>query len=375
MTDPIPFVDVWSMTRDIRAEAEHAWLDLLDRGDFVRGEAVSRFEHEWAQFCQSKYAVGVANGTDAIELTLRALGIGAGDEVVVPANTFVGTVEAVLDAGAVPRFADVDPDTLLLSDATISAALTPRVRAVIVVHLFGRMPDMDAILHVANAANLYVIEDAAQAHGARWNGRRAGSFGVAGCFSFYPGKNLGAFGDGGAVVTSDYELATTIRSLGDHGRVDGSRHRHEMIGKNSRLDTIQAAVLLAKLRRLDRWNHSRRSIDAMYREHLDGADVGFLTDIPGSEPVHHLEVVQVADRQAVRQALTLAGISTGIHYPTPCHQLPPYVGYGHAPLPTAEAAATKILSLPMYPHLTRGQVQRVSDVLRCTVPSLAGSHG
>ncbi len=253
MDAAVPFFDLGGMTQEVRSDVDAAWSTLLGTGHFVGGAEVDRFEEEWARYCGTAHAIGVANGTDALTLTLRALAIGAGDEVVVPANTFIATAEAVVLAGATPRFADVDPDTLLLTADGLAAAITSRTSAVIAVHLYGQTADMDAISVTAERAGLAVLEDAAQAHGASWWGRPAGSLGRAGCFSFYPGKNLGAFGDAGAVVTDDADLTERLRSLRNHGRVSGSHYRHGDIGTNSRLDSVQAAVLSAKLPRLDAW--------------------------------------------------------------------------------------------------------------------------
>jgi dTDP-4-amino-4,6-dideoxygalactose transaminase len=371
----VPFLDLRAMTAAVRTEADSAWQRLLDDCDFVRGEAVSQFEQEWAAYCGTAHAIGVANGTDALWLTLRALGIGDGAEVIVPTNTFVATAEAVVHAGARPVFADVDPDTLLVSVASIAAAITPRTRAVIVVHLFGQLPDMDAILELASAAGIQVIEDAAQAHGARWRTRRSGSFGVASSFSFYPGKNLGAFGDAGAIVTSDDDVAEALRTLSDHGRVPGTRHDHAYIGFNSRMDTIQAAVLSAKLPRLDGWNQRRRAFVRQYREMLDDSGVRMVGQLEGSEPVYHLAVAEVPDREAVRAALAEQEIGTGVHYPQPCHLMPAYAEYARGRLPVAEAAAGRILSLPLSPHMSTDDVAVVCDALRSLVPAAAMAYG
>jgi dTDP-4-amino-4,6-dideoxygalactose transaminase len=310
------------------------------------------------------HAVGVANGTDALQLVLTALGIGAGDEVIVPANTFVATPEAVVLAGATPRFADVNPRTLLLTPDEMESAVTARTRAVIVVHLYGQMPDMDGLCRAAARAGIAVIEDAAQAHGATWRGRRAGSIGTAGCFSFYPGKNLGAFGDAGAVVTADAGLAQRIRCLRDHGRAAGSHYRHELIGANSRLDAVQAVVLSAKLARLDTWTQARRHVAARYRAAFAGGPVQVIDEDPGSGGVFHLAVVRVPDRPRAERQLAAMGIQTGIHYPVPCHRQPPYRRFADGRLPAAETAAGQILSLPMFPHMTEGQVTRVCDAVR-----------
>lgn len=370
MNHEVPFTDLSAMTREVRGAVDRSWAQVLQSGRFIGGEAVEKFERAWAGYCGVPHAAGVANGTDALQLVLRALGIGAGDEVIVPANTFVATAEAVVLAGAMPRFADVDPHTLLLTPEQLEASVTERTRAVIVVHLFGQMPDMDALCAAAARAGLAVIEDAAQAHGATWRGRRAGSIGTAGCFSFYPGKNLGAFGDAGAVVTADAGLAERIRCLRDHGRAAGSHYRHELVGTNSRLDALQAVVLTAKLARLDAWTEARRSIADRYRAAFDGSPARVIDEMPQSRGVYHLAVVRVPDRPQVERQLAAMGIQTGVHYPVPCHRQSPYLRFSAGRLPVAEAAAEEILSLPIFPHMTDGQVVRVCDAVR---EAMAGS--
>jgi dTDP-4-amino-4,6-dideoxygalactose transaminase len=347
------------MTGEVRGEVEAAFRDVLDSGRFIGGDLVERFEQEWAARCRTVHAVAVGNGTDALHLALRALRIGPGDEVVVPTNTFVGTVEGVVLAGATPRFADVSPDTLLLTPATLAAAINARTRAVIVVHLYGQMADMDAIGRVAASSGIAVIEDAAQAHGATWRGAPAGSFSHVGCFSFYPGKNLGAFGDAGAVVTDDAELARRLRSMREHGRARGSHYEHEFLGMNSRMDALQAAVLLAKLPRLESWTAARRAVATRYRAHLAEGPVRLVDDASGSGHGYHLLVARVPDRERVRRELARAGIETGLHYPVPCHLQAPYRGYADRDLPVAEQAAGEIVSLPMFPHLEAEQITRV----------------
>ena len=363
-TDRIPFADLAAMTREVREEIEASFAQVLDSGRFIGGEVVERFERDWAAYCRTTHAVGVANGTDALQLALRGLGIGPGDEVVVPANTFVATAEAVVLAGATPRFADVSPDTLLLTAATLEAALTPRTRAVVVVHLYGQVADMDAIARVAASSGLAVVEDAAQAHGAVWRGRPAGSLGDVGCFSFYPGKNLGAFGDAGAVVTDDADLAHRIRCMRDHGRAQGSHHEHPFLGTNSRMDALQAAVLSAKLPRLAAWTSARQLRAEQYRTELSAGPVRLVDDASGGGHVYHLLVARVPHRERVRSALAQAGIEAGLHYPRPCHLQPPYTGCADRPLPVTEEAAGEILSLPMFPHLTAEQVTRVCEQLQ-----------
>jgi dTDP-4-amino-4,6-dideoxygalactose transaminase len=364
VTGEIPFLDLAAMTREVRGAIEHGWDRVLASSRFIGGAAVEEFEEAWASYCGVPHAVGVANGTDALQLALTALGIMPGDEVIVPANTFVASAEAVVLAGAVPRFADVDPSTLLLSPDRLEAAITRRTKAVIVVHLYGQMPDMDALGNVARRAGIAVVEDAAQAHGATWRGRRAGSFGVAGCFSIYPGKNLGAFGDAGAVVTADPALAQRIRVLRDHGRAAGSHYQHELVGTNSRLDALQAVVLTAKLARLDAWNQARRSIAARYRAAFAPGPVRLVAEVPGATGVYHLAVARVPDRARVQKRLAAMGVQAQIHYPVPCHRQIPYRRFADLPLPVAEQSAAEVLSLPIFPTMSDAQVARVCAAVR-----------
>ncbi|GIG61514.1 aminotransferase [Longispora fulva] len=363
MNQQVPFTDLNAMTAEIRPAVRAAWDRLLDEGQFIGGRAVEQFERSWAQYCGTSHAVGVANGTDALQLTLMALGVGPGDEVVVPTNTFVATAEAVVLAGARPRFADVSPYTLQLTPETVEAAVTPRTRAVIVVHLYGQTADMDRICRFADGAGLTVVEDAAQAHGATWRGRRAGSIGAAGCFSFYPGKNLGAFGDAGAVVTSDPDLADRLLCLRDHGRATGSHHEHVAVGMNSRLDAVQAVVLSAKLARLDAWNEARRAVAARYAEAFEYGPVRLVEETPGTRGVYHLAVVRVPHRDLVQRRMAALGVQTGVHYPVPCHEQEGMRRYATRPLPVAELAAREVLSLPVFPHMGEEHVLRVCKAL------------
>lgn len=360
----IPFTDLAAMTAEVWPAVEGDYLATMLSGRYIGGPAVTQFEQAWAAYCGADHAVAMANGTDALELTLIALGIGPGDEVIVPANTFIATAAAVVRAGAVPRFADVCDDTLLMTPDTMIAAITPRTRAVIVVHLFGQVPDMAELLAAAGRAGLVVLEDAAQAHGAEWEGYRAGSFGEAACFSFYPGKNLGAFGDAGAIVTSRPDLADRVRALANHGRSHGASHyEHQYVGTNSRLDALQAIVLLGKLKRLDSWTERRVELARRYTDLLAGTDVTVTGVAALARHVYHLFTVRVPRRDAVRAELASRGIETGVHYPVPCHLQPPLRRFTDGPLPVAERAATELLSLPLFPHMTDGQVDLVCAVL------------
>jgi dTDP-4-amino-4,6-dideoxygalactose transaminase len=365
----VPFTDVGAMAGEIWPEIERDYLACLLDGAYIGGPAVTAFERDWAAYCGADHAVGLANGTDALQLSLTALGVSPGDEVVVPANTFIATAAAVVRAGATPRFADVSDGTLLMTPDTLAEAITPRTRVVIIVHLYGQMPDMDGLLATAQRAGIAVIEDAAQAHGAEWDGRRAGSFGVAACFSFYPAKNLGAFGDAGAVVTSRPELADRIRSLANHGRSHGQSHyEHDSIGINSRLDALQAFVLRGKLAHLDEWTERRIALASRYRELLGscefrGTGLKLTATAPAARHAYHLFVVRVARRDSVRAKLAQRGIQTGVHYPVPCHEQPPLRRFAAHPLPVAERAAGEILSLPMFPHMTDRQVDYVCESL------------
>lgn len=358
----IPFLDIGAMNDEVRPALDRLWSDVVDTSAFIGGSNVDVFEASWARFCDTSHAVGVANGTDAIELTLTALGIGPGDEVIVPANTFIATVAAVVRAGAEPVFIDVDPATLLMTAPAVVSAITPRTAAVIPVHLYGQPVDMGAIREVADSAALAVIEDAAQAHGARWEGSRVGSLGDAACFSFYPGKNLGALGDGGAVVTDDSALADRVRQLANHGR-GSDRYSHDSVGRNSRLDALQAGSLQAKLGRLDAWNEARRVAASLYDELL-APYVELTEQHTKAESVYHLYVIRTDGRDHLYEALESEGIATGLHYPIPCHLQTPYLDPDRPPLPVAETAASRLLSLPMFPHITEAQVTRTADVIR-----------
>jgi dTDP-4-amino-4,6-dideoxygalactose transaminase len=358
----VPFVDLRAHHAPIARDIDQAIRDVVERGDFIIGAALERFEAEYAAFIGTRYAVGVGTGLAAIELALRAFGVGRGDEVVTAANTFIATVLAIMTVGARPVLADIDPATYTLDPDALAGAITPRTRAVIPVHLFGQPVDLDAVLAVARRHSLVVIEDAAQAHGARYKGRRAGSLGHAAAFSFYPSKNLGALGDGGIITTDDERAAAELRLLRNYGQ--RVKHYHAVPGTNSRLDTLQAAVLSIKLPHLDGWNASRRRHASAYSRRLGGR-VRTPVAAGGREHVYHLYVIETGERDAVQQRLRARQVDTGIHYPVPAHLQPACasLGYKAGDFPVTEAAAARMLSLPMFPELTEAQIEYVCDAL------------
>ncbi|NRG42831.1 DegT/DnrJ/EryC1/StrS family aminotransferase [Rathayibacter sp. VKM Ac-2835] len=378
-TEPIvPLADLHLQHLVVADVIREGFDRVLADSSFVRGPDVSRFEEEFAAYCDVRHTIGVGNGTDALELALLALDLAPGDEVLVPANTFVATAEAVVRAGARPVFVDCDDDYLIDVDSA-AQALTPRTRAVMAVHLYGQCAPVEQ-LAAALGDGVRIVEDAAQAQGARRFGARAGSLGAIAGTSFYPGKNLGAYGDAGGVMTDDDELAAAVRRLGNHGGL--SAYRHDVVGTNSRLDSLQAVVLSAKLAHLDEWNQQRRDAAARYGELLDGVDGLVLPrTAPGNEHVHHLYVVRTPERERLRIALAEAGVATGVHYPTPVHLLAPFLPASGRPrsLPRAEAFAGQLLTLPLFPGITAAQQEYVAEsliaVLRSTTsaaPSPAG---
>jgi dTDP-4-amino-4,6-dideoxygalactose transaminase len=333
---------------------------VAEESSFILGRHVEEFEADFAAYCETDEAVGLGSGTDAIALSLRALGIGRGDEVILPANTFIATAEAVSLAGATPRLVDVDPVTGLLTAEIAERALTSKVRCIIPVHLYGATVDMDPILELARSARIAVIEDACQAHGARYRGRRVGSLGHMGCFSFYPAKNLGAWGDGGAVVTSRPELADRVRLLRSHG--ERPRYRHRMVGTTARLDGLQAAILRVKLRHLDRWNAQRRRAAAELRRALSGLALELPpAPVPAGDHVYHLFVVLSDERDLLRAQLTARGVASAVHYPVPVHLTEAYahLGLHKGSLPVAERLAERVCSLPMFPGIEDEQIRAI----------------
>ena len=356
----VPLVDLVAQHREIADEITPQLHEVFERGAFIGGPAVAEFEREYAEFIGVEHVVGVGNGTDALELALRAMQVGPNDEVIIPVNTFIATAEAVSRIGAVPVVVDVDPDYLLIDPLLVEKAITSRTKAIVPVHLFGQTAPMEELLDLAEAYDVAIVEDAAQSQGATRSGRSAGGFGVAAGTSFYPGKNLGAAGDAGAVLTNDPDIAARVRTIAAHG--SERKYAHDVVGCNSRLDTIQAVVLRAKLRRLTGWNELRRESAARYGNLLaDMAGVRLPVTDPANSDVWHLYVVQVDERDRVLAELQAGGIGAGIHYPTPIHLTNAYASLGHraGDFPVAEAAARHILSLPMHPHLGYDQQRYV----------------
>lgn len=361
----VPFVDIRASNEPIRAVLLDAVSALIDSGAFVNGPAVADFERSFAAYCETAHAVGLASGLDALRLALIAAGLRPGDEVIVPAQTFVATLEAVTQAGGTPVPVDIGELDFGLDAAAADAAVTPRTAFLLPVHLYGQMADMQALLQLAERHGLAVVEDACQAHGATRDGLRAGAAGLAAAFSFYPAKNLGAMGDAGALTTDDGDLAGTVRALREHGQ--RRKYRHDLEGYTARLDTIQAIVLELKLRLLDGWNDERRAAARFLGEALEGVgDLVLPAVAPGSNPVWHLYVVRTADPDALAEFLRTRGISTGRHYPDPVHLSPAYskLGYAEGAFPVAERAAREGLSLPLFPGISESQLSAVVDAVK-----------
>lgn len=357
----IQFVDLRRQYHKIQPEIDAAILRAVGRGDFILGEDTREFEKEFATFNHAPHCIGVGDGTDALHLALRALKIGPGDEVIVPTHTYIASVLAISNTGARPVLVDCESDYYCIDVKAVERALTPRTKAIMPVHLYGHPADMDPLLQIAKDRNLAIVEDTAQGHGATYKGKLCGTIGDIGCFSFYPGKNLGAYGDGGAIVTNRPELAERVSLLRNYGQK--VKYVHTMKGYNSRLDTVQAAILRVKLRYLAQWNDQRRAAAVRYAELLAGTKLGLPQVAPWANPVWHLYVVQTDRRADLQKALDAAGISHGIHYPIPVHLQEAYQDLGHKPgdFPVAESIAGRILSLPMFPELTPEESQRVAQ--------------
>ena len=360
----VPYVDLKAQYHSIKTEIDQAISGVLESSQFVLGKEVAAFEEEFAAYCESREAIGVNSGTSALHLALLAAGIRPGDEVITTPFTFVATVAAILYVGAVPVYVDIDPVSFNLDPSKLEAAITPKTKAILPVHLYGQPADMDPLLEIARRHNIVTIEDAAQAHGAEYKGRRTGSLADLACFSFYPGKNLGAYGEGGAVVTANPEYADTVRSLRNWG--ESQRYHHDLRGFNYRLEGMQGAILRVKLRHLERWTEARRNNASIYNELLQGCGVITPVQMPYARHVYHVYVIRASNRDALAQTLRAAGVQYGIHYPLPIYLQKAYRDsrYKEGDFPVAERVAQEVLSLPMYPELLRPQMEEVSAVVR-----------
>jgi dTDP-4-amino-4,6-dideoxygalactose transaminase len=364
MGQQIPLVDLKAQYQSIQADVDSAIRRVVENTSFIMGPEVSAFEKAFANFCGVKHCIGVGSGTAALELTLRGLGIGPGDEVITVSHTFIATAEAISAVGATPIFIDIDPQTYNMSIGALLKAIHPQVRAIIPVHIYGQPADMTTINAIAGQYNIPVIEDAAQAHGATWAGRKTGGLGIAACFSFYPGKNLGAYGDAGAVMTDNDNLAEQIRLLRNHGRHD--KYLHEIKGFGHRIDALQAAILAAKLPYLDEWTYERRRLAARYNEMLGDLELMLPHVDAQAESAWHLYVIRTPLREEMLDYLKKQGIGAGVHYPIPLHLQPAYADLGYSPssLPVTEAVAKSCLSLPLYPEMSDEQQDRVVVAIR-----------
>jgi len=360
----VPFIDFTEQNKAIRSEVDAGFARVIEKAAFIMGPDVKKFEDEFAAYCGVKYAVGVNSGTDALYLALAALGVGPGDEVILPAHTFIATALCASYTGAAVKFADIEDVSYNIDPAKLEKVITKKTKAIIPVHLYGQMANMDALLDVAGKHGVAVVEDSCQAHGTRYKGHRSGSMGNAGCFSFYPTKGLGGWGDGGMVITNDDKLAHMVQMLRDYGRTD--RYAHKFKGHNSRLDTMQAVVLSAKLKHLDRWNDMRKAVAGFYGRHLAGAGLALPRTASDREHVYQTYAVRVKDRARVMDALKAKGITTLIHYPIPVHMQEAYAdaGFKRGDFPVSEEVADEILSLPMFPHMTEAQVIEVASALK-----------
>lgn len=363
MSHTIPLVDLRAQYVAIRADIDSAIQNVIDTTSFVMGPAVRQFEEAFAAFCGVTHGIGVSNGTAAIELALRVVGVGPGDEVITAAHTFIATAEAISNVGAKPVFVDIDPTTYTLAPAAVAAAITPATRALLPVHLYGQPANMTALMQLAHQHNLIVIEDAAQAHGATWQGKAAGGLADIACFSFYPGKNLGAYGDAGAVMTNNAAFAEQVRLLRNHGR--RSKYVHDLVGANERIDTLQAAILGAKLPYLAEWTAKRQALAARYHSLLADAEIVLPTVAAEATSAWHLYVIRTPQRDQLLSFLKEHGVEAGIHYPVPLHLQPAYanLGYQRGDLPVTETVADTCLSLPIYPEMTEAQQDRVAELI------------
>ena len=360
----IPFVDLKAQYLSIKDEIDSAIQNVIDNTAFIMGGDVKEFEKEFAEFCDAKYAISVSSGTSALHLALVACGVGRGDEVITVPNTFIATAESITHAGAKPVFVDIDENSYNINPDLIEKAVTDKIKAIIAVHLFGQPADMDVVNEVAQKHNLAVIEDAAQAHGAEYKDKVVGTLGKVACFSFYPAKNLGAYGDAGMVVTDDGEIAERVTLLRNHGRTE--KYQHLIEGYNYRMDTIQAAVLRVKLRHLKKWTEKRRNNAKLYDQLLEDSSVITPKEMDYAKHVYHLYVIRTEKRDELQHALKEAGVATGLHYPIPLHLQPPYkyLGYKEGDFPVTEKLANEGLSLPMFAELTEAEIEKIAQVIK-----------
>ncbi len=359
----IPIVNLAAQYKYLKKDIQKKWKQLCDATNFILGEEVEKFEEEFAQFCQRSHAIGVSSGTSALHLALEAVGCRGGEVITTP-FTFISTCEAIIHAGGSVKWVDIDPKTYNINPSEIESAITPDTKAILPVHLYGHMADMDTIMGISQKNNIPVIEDCAQAHGAEYKGKKAGSIGSLGCFSFYPGKNLGAYGDAGCVVCDDMTINLLIKRLRTHGSLD--KYYHTEIGYNYRMDTLQAAVLRIKLKYLSKWNEARKKNASLYNENLKGLPITTPFVAENAEHVYHQYVILVPQRDKLMEKLKKDGISTAVHYPIPLHLQPSfeYLGYKEGSFPVAEKIAKSVLSLPMFPELTPNQINYISEKIK-----------
>jgi dTDP-4-amino-4,6-dideoxygalactose transaminase len=360
----VNFVDLKAQYQSIKPEIDSAIQDVISNTAFILGKAVADFEEKFAKYCQVKYSLGINSGTSALIMAMQALGIGKGDEIITTPNTFIATAEAISCVGATPVFVDMEEKSYNMDPGKLEKAITKNTKAIIPVHLYGQPADMDPILDIAKKKGVAVIEDACQAHGAEYKGKRTGSLGTVGCFSFYPGKNLGAYGEGGGVTTDDEELARKVKVLRDHG--SPKKFYHEYIGNNCRLEGIQGAVLAVKLKYLDQWNDGRRKNAELYKKYLEGTDVKLPQEISYAKHVYHVFCIKVKDREKLIEFLSKKEIFTNIHYPIPIHLQKAYsfLGYKKGDFPVVESSMDEILSLPMFAELTEEQIKYTADCIK-----------
>ena len=363
----VPYLDLKAQYQSIKPEIDTAIARVLESCQFVLGPEVAGFEQDFAAYCGTAECIALNSGTSALHLALLAAGVGPGDEVITVPFTFVASIAAIIYAGARPILVDIDPRSFTMDPAAIEAAITPRTKAILPIHLYGQAADMDPIMEIARRHGLVVIEDAAQAHGAKYKGRPVGSIGDLACFSFYPGKNLGAYGEGGALTTNSPEYAQTVRMLRDWGQ--DRKYHHALHGFNYRMEAFQGAILRVKLRHLERWTEARRAVVSLYNQHLAGSGVERPTEMPWGRHVYHVYTLRTEDRGGMQSSLLAEGIETGIHYPVPAHLQPAYadLGYGRGDFPHAEAASRQVLSLPLYPELSSQAVAEVAAAVKKAV--------